>query len=53
VIDPARTALLLIDWEFDLYGEGGYVDRMGYDIALTRAGLGPAARLLERDRRPA
>lgn len=45
--DPARTALILIDWQFDFCGEGGYVDRMGYDIALTRAGLAPTARLLE------
>jgi biuret amidohydrolase len=41
-----RAALICIDWQTDFCGPGGYVDAMGYDIALTRAGLPATARLL-------
>ncbi|KQR16849.1 cysteine hydrolase family protein [Cellulomonas sp. Leaf334] len=42
----ATTAVLNIDWQQDFCGPGGYVDAMGYDLALTRAGLEPTAAML-------
>ena len=47
VIDPAHTALVNIDWQTDFCGPGGYVDAMGYDLALTRSGLAPTRVVLE------
>ncbi len=43
---PEHTALILIDWQVDFCGPGGYVDRMGYDLSLTRSGLAPTAAVL-------
>jgi nicotinamidase-related amidase len=44
---PERTALVCIDWQVDFCGPGGYVDQMGYDLALTRGGLEPTRRVLD------
>ncbi len=45
-INPETTALICIDWQVDFCGPGGYVDMMGYDLSLTRAGLEPTAAVL-------
>lgn len=43
---PENTVILVIDMQTDFCGVGGYVDRMGYDLSLTRRAIGPIKNLL-------
>jgi ureidoacrylate peracid hydrolase len=51
VIDPATTALIVVDMQNDFGSKGGMFDRAGIDISSIAAAVAPTARAIEAARR--
>lgn len=43
---PENTALLVIDMQVDFCSHGGYLDKKGYDVSLTRLPIEPIKTVL-------
>jgi nicotinamidase-related amidase len=52
-VDPARTALILIDMQRDFLQPGGFGETLGNDISLLEAAVAPCRALLDAARRHA
>jgi ureidoacrylate peracid hydrolase len=50
-IDPARTALIVVDMQNDFGSKGGMFDRAGIDISGIQAAIAPTGRAIEAARR--
>lgn len=51
VIDPASTAVIVVDMQNDFGSKGGMFDRAGIDISGIRKAIGPTAEVLATARR--
>ena len=51
VVDPARTAVVMIDMQRDFLEPGGFGETLGNDVSLLQAAVGPCQELLEGSRR--
>ena len=49
-LDPARTALLMIDMQRDFLEPGGFGEALGNDVGLLNAAVGPCKAVLDRAR---
>jgi ureidoacrylate peracid hydrolase len=50
-IDPARTALIVVDMQNDFGSKGGMFDRAGIDISDIQAAIAPTGRAIEAARK--
>ena len=47
-LSPDNTALIIVDMQTDFCGIGGYVDKIGDDLLLTRAPIDPIKSVLDK-----
>src|SRR5947209_16143040 len=45
-LDPAHTAVIVVDMEYDFAAKGGMFDRAGADISGAQKAIGPTAKVL-------
>src|SRR3954447_21436246 len=46
-IDPARTAVIVVDMQNDFGARGGMFDRSGIDLSMIQGAVGPISNVLE------